>query len=217
MNPSDYHYILFDWDGTLCDTRMGILIVAHLALLEWGMPEEEIGDLGRLTGPTFPYAFSEVYGVSPQEAREISEIYHDMYDSLGPESRPLFAGVPEMLAKLKNDGRVLAIASTKREYRLQNMVKEAGLYDFFDVVVGAVHPERVNKEQVISLTALLLGTNANECLMVGDRFYDVVGAREAGAACAGANFGTAKPGELAKAGAIAVANNVSELERILGV
>lgn len=215
VDPASRAVVLFDWDGTLCDTRAGIVATARVALTRWGMSEDALGDVGRLTGPTFPYAFSEVYGVTPAEAREISDIYHELYDALGPEARPLFPGVPQLLAELKRAGKVLALASSKREHKLTAMVEEAGIGSYFDAVVGAVHPDRVNKTQVISLALEQLEADARDALMVGDRFYDVEGAAAAGLPCVGANFGTARPGELAEAGACAVVDDVAGLGRAL--
>jgi len=215
VDPRTRSTLLFDWDGTLCDTRAGIVATARTALLRWGMPEAELGDLSRLTGPTFPYAFSEVYGVSEEEAREISAIYHGIYDELGPEARPLFPGVRELLERLAAAGKTLVVASSKRQHKLDAMVDEAGLRELFVLVVGAIHPTRVNKQQVIGHVLDELGARAGDCVMIGDRFYDVEGAASVGVPCVGADFGTSQPGELAAAGACAVARDAFDLARIL--
>jgi phosphoglycolate phosphatase len=215
VDPRTRGTLLFDWDGTLCDTRAGIMATARTALLRWGMAESDLGDLSRLTGPTFPYAFSEVYGVSEQEAREISDIYHGIYDELGPEARPLFPGTRELLVSLSEAGKTLVVASSKRQHKLDAMVDEAGLRELFVLVVGAIHPERVNKQQVIGHVLQELSVRADDCVMIGDRFYDVEGAASVGVPCVGADFGTSQPGELAAAGACAVASDAAELARIL--
>ena len=55
-----------------------------------------------------------------------------------------------------------------------------------------------------------------EILMVGDRKFDVLGARECGIDCVGVEFfGYAQPGELAQAGAVAVVRTAEELEEFI--
>ena len=214
-DPSARPWVFFDWDGTLVDTRAGIIRSATQALLEWGWPEAELGDVGRLTGPAMPYSFCDVYGVTREQARELAAIHHRIYDAYGPETRRPFAGVPELLDDLRAAGRRLAITSSKREHVLTRVAAEQGVDGFFEAIIGAVHPERVDKDQVLAYALDTLGVSPDEVVMVGDRHYDVAGAAACGIPCVGADFGTARPGELAASGACAVAADVADLRRIL--
>ena len=64
--------VVFDWDGTLCDSMQGIIATARSVLLEWGIAEKDLGDLTRLVGPPFPQAYSWVYGLSAEDAAEVT-------------------------------------------------------------------------------------------------------------------------------------------------
>ena len=110
---SERKYVLFDFDGTLADTMPSITSTAREVLREWGMTDDEIGDTKRLVGPPFPAAFSMVYGVSEDDAAEITRRYRAIYNVQGPETFPLFDGMGELLDVLRANGRHLAVATSK--------------------------------------------------------------------------------------------------------
>ena len=208
--------VLFDFDGTLADTKSGIVATAERVLRDWGLTDEEIGDAGRLVGPPFPAAFTEVYGMTAADAEEVTRRYRAVYETLGPETHPLFDGIPELLRALKASGRRIATASAKRQVMVREMLEDAGVADLFDAVVGQTDPTRSDKATLVGQALDALGCAADDAVMVGDRFYDVEGARANGVPCVGVRYGaTSAPGELADAGAAVVVDTVDELSRAL--
>ena len=212
----DRSCVLFDFDGTLADTKAGIVATAEKVLREWGMSDEEIGDAGRLVGPPFPGAFTEVYGMSPEDAAEVTRRYRAVYVTLGPDSHPLFDGIPELLRDLKAAGRRVATASAKRQTMVSAILEEMCVADLFDVVIGQTDPTRSEKATLVAQALEGLGCSADEAVMVGDRFYDVEGALANDVPCVGVRYGnTSAPGELEHAGAAAVVGSVAALRRVL--
>lgn len=207
--------VLFDYDGTLADTRAGIMTCVKSVLTEWGMDEGEMGDLGRFAGPPMPYSFTDLLGFSEKDAVELTRRYRARYDQLGPEWRPLYPGMREMLGRLATAGLRLGVASSKRQEVLDRLVVEAGLDEVFEAVSGAIEPVRCHKREVILYALGLLGATAGDAVMVGDRRYDVEGAAKLGIPCVAADFGTAEPGELERAGAYAVCGDTDSLEHAL--
>lgn len=207
--------VLFDFDGTLADTRSGIVAVAREVLSDWGLTPEEIGDAGRIVGPPFPGAFSEVYGMSAADAAEVCRRYRKAYAELGPETHPLFPGIAHMLSVLVGSGRRLAVTTSKREPTALAMLADDGVLDLFEVVVGQTDPARADKASLVADTLSALGTTSGDAVMVGDRFYDVDGARANGVPCVGALFGTATRAELADAGAVAIVESADDLLTVL--
>ena len=208
--------ILFDFDGTLADTKPTIVKIARRVLREWGMTDEQVGDAGRLVGPPFPGAFTEVYGMSPEDALEVTRRYRAIYADLGPETHPLFDGMAELLFDLKAAGRRLAITSSKMQGTVTDCLKDTGIYDAFEVIVGQVDPTRADKTHLVEDSLSALGCGADDAVMVGDRFYDVAGARANDVACVGVYLGgTARSGELEEAGATVCVHSVARLRRIL--
>lgn len=208
--------VLFDFDGTLADTKPAIVDTARRVLREWGMTDDEIADPGRLVGPPFPAAFSIVYGMSDEDAAEVTRRYRAIYAKLGLETHMLFNGMAELLYSLKAAGKRLAITTSKREEMAHTMLADNGVEQLFDVIVGQTDPTRADKTTLLGDTLAALGCSADEAVMVGDRFYDVEGAVANGVPCVGVYLGgTAPEGELEAAGAAACAHSVEGLGKVL--
>lgn len=208
--------VLFDFDGTLADTKPAIVDTARRVLREWGMTDDEIADPGRLVGPPFPAAFSIVYGMSDEDAAEVTRRYRAIYTKLGLETHMLFDGMAELLHSLKAAGKRLAITTSKREEMAHTMLTDNGVEQLFDVIVGQTDPTRADKATLLGDTLAALGCSADEAVMVGDRFYDVEGAVANGVPCVGVYLGgTAPEGELEAAGAAACAHSVEGLGKVL--
>ena len=212
---SERPFVFFDFDGTLADTKPGIIATARATLLEWGMTEEEMGDLDRLIGPPFPRAYCDIYGMSMADAEELTRRYRERYAKLGRESHPLFGGMAELLRDLVGAGRTLAVTSSKRQEFAEPMLADEGVLDLFSAVVAQRDPAHADKPYLVRATLEALGAAPEDAVMVGDRFYDVEGAKANGVPCVGVLFGTATRAELEGAGAAAVVESVAELRRVL--
>ena len=125
-------------------------------------------------------------------------------------------GIRELLCDLHEAGRRLAITSSKNERLVRKTLAETGIDALFDAVVAAHDPKHVGKEHLVSSSLEALGCQAADAVMVGDRFYDIEGARANGVASLGVYLGnTAKPGELEHAGATACVSSVADMRRAL--
>ena len=208
--------VVFDWDGTLCNSMDGIIATARSVLLEWGMAEEDLGDLRRLVGPPFPQAYSQVYGLSEADAAEVTRRYRVRYEEGAGAGWPAFEGVAGLLAALRADGKLLAIASSKRHDLVMRQVRDNSLEQAFDGVFGKLADTGDSKEAAILRAVAALGCSADDAVMVGDRNLDVFAAREAGLPCVGVLWGgTAPRAELDDAGAAAVVETIPQLKALL--
>ena len=216
LDVTSRELVIFDFDGTLADTIAGIISTARTVLLAHGLSEGELGDVRRIIGPPFPQAFSSVYGFSEEEAAQVTEEYRAIYRDLGLEGWPLYPGVRELLVELRSAGRLLAVASSKRQALVRRAVADNGVEGLFDAVLGKESDEQGDKAATIARAIELSGVPASRAVMVGDRHHDVESAAAVGVPCVGVTYaGTAAPGELEGAGACAVAGSVGELRRVL--
>lgn len=209
-------YVLFDFDGTLADTKPGIVRTATTVLLDWGIPEDVVSaHVEELIGPPFPDAFTQVFGLSALDAVEVTERYRAIYYTLDRSAWPFFPGVQTALLRLSQAGRVLAIASSKKGDLVHRCVADNDATGLFAAIVGQ-HGNVRTKSQAIDRALHNLKVDADHTVMVGDRFHDVEGAASFGIPCIGVlwgNTGTRK--ELADAGATAVVDTVDELISVL--
>ena len=147
------------------------------------------------------------------------ELFRERYEPIGKFENMAAPGMAELLARLKDRGYVLALASSKPESLCVPICERFGFAPSFAVLTGSPPEGDWEKADVIRETMRRLGLTEGrkpEILMVGDRKFDVLGAKACGIDCAGVEFfGYAAPGELAEAGAAAVVRTTEELERFI--
>lgn len=216
MNFADKSFVLFDFDGTLSDTKPCIVATAEKAMRSMGYSDEFIGDAGRLIGPPFPYAFKLVYGLSDEDAEEVTRRYRETYGALGPERNPLFEGIYELLEDLKASGRKLAIVSSKLEHFVRLALEQTNTEPLFDAVVTQTGKNDASKAGLVAEALEFFGADPSQAVMIGDRSYDIEGARANGVDSLGVYLGdTAPAGELEAAGATLIAHSVPEMRTAL--
>ncbi len=212
-----YRTIFFDLDGTLTDSKEGIVNCTRYALEKMGAPVPDEATLLRFIGPPLQESFPEYCGFDKEQTREAIRWFRERYGPTGQfENRPA-PGMAQLLERLKDRGRVLALASSKVEPMCQSICDRFGFTPSLDAIVGSPPDGDWSKADVIRAAMDRLGlTVPEEILMVGDRKFDVLGAGACGIDCVGVTFfGYAAPGELEEAGAVAVVHTVEDLERFI--
>lgn len=119
-----------------------------------------------------------------------------------------------MLQELKRKGYILAVASSKPEYYVTQILDYFKLSSYFDVVVGSeMNGARTSKSEVIeeALKRINMSDKRNEVLMVGDKEHDVLGARAAGLDCVAVAYGYGTQEELTEANPLKIVDSVDEL------
>lgn len=214
-----YRYLLFDLDGTLTDSSEGICKSIQYSLGKIGIQVDDLKKLEVFIGPPLRYSFKEYYGLEGELAEQAIAFYRERYTEVGKyENRP-YPGIREMLIHLKAAGAVLAVASSKPELYVEDILRHFDLYELFDYVVGSdLEGKRETKTAVIREAMERMQVTREEqkgVLMVGDRHFDIDGAKELSLDSLGVYYGFAKSGELEAAGADYVVHTVDELEKLL--
>ena len=158
-------------------------------------------------------------GYTRAQAAQALAIYRQRYVPVGQFENAPLEGAAGLLEHLHRRGYKLALASSKPEEMCVPICEKFGFAPSMETITGSPPVGDWEKEDVIRETMRRLGlTEADKpaILMVGDRKFDVLGAKECGIDCAGVEFfGYAAPGELAQAGAVAVVSNAEELEQFI--
>jgi phosphoglycolate phosphatase len=209
-------YVLFDLDGTLTDSGLGITKAAQYALADQGIYEPDISKLGFFVGPPLNVTFTDRYGMDEKHMRAAVAKFREYYIPVGLYENEVYEGVPEMLRALKDAGLRLAIASSKPELQIYKVLKHFDIRKYFDVIVGS-EPDgrRSKKSEVVEEALRQLMANADETAMVGDRSYDMSGARDYDLMGIGVTYGYGSYLELKNAGADEVVDSVQELRDTL--
>lgn len=210
-------HLLFDLDGTLTNPKEGITKCVQYALHAFGIEEPDLEKLVPFIGPPLRQSFMEFYGFSEEDAIKAVDSYRERFSTIGLFENFPYPGIAAMLQKLQAQGKILAVASSKPTVFVHQILEKFELAQYFTVIEGSnMDGSRVDKKEVIAEVLQQLGNPpADQLLMIGDRKFDVIGAREIGFACVGVRFGFAAPGELEDSGAIYVAETVQELQEYL--
>ena len=210
-------YLLFDLDGTLTNPQEGITKCVQHALRAFGIEEPDLEKLIPFIGPPLIQSFMEFYNMSEEDARKAVAVYRERFSTVGLFENFPYPGIADMLAELKAQGKILAVASSKPTIYVRRILEKFELAPYFDVIEGSnLDGTRVDKKEVIAeVLSQLDNPSADDLLMIGDRKFDVIGAREMGFGCVGVRFGFAAPDELEQSGAVYIADTVHDLHRYL--
>ncbi len=175
---SKYDIALFDLDGTLSQSALGIKICMKKTLDRMGKPYPDLSDYSKYIGPPLALTFQRLCGLSAEESLEAVRIYVEIYDEIGVEYNELFPGVVQMLKKLRENSVRLAICSSKHESVAREVVDSLGILQYFDAVCGStLDGSRKEKEDLIPYALESLSAKENErAVMIGDTGYDAKGA-----------------------------------------
>lgn len=212
-----YQTIVFDLDGTITDPGIGIANSVMYALEQYDIHVTDRSDLYSFIGPPLMESFEHYYGFDHLQAEEAVGFYREYFSEKGIyENRP-YKGIDQLLIRLKAAGKTLLVATSKPEKFADEILRHFELYDFFDVVAGSkLDGTRVAKSEVISYALQKAQIDVGESIiMVGDREYDVAGAKEIGIASLGVLYGYGSREELILAGAGYLAENVEEVGDII--
>lgn len=198
-----FKYCLLDLDGTLTDPGLGITNSVMYALGKYGIAVSDRRELYPFIGPPLTESFRKYYGFSEAQAREAVTYYREYFRSGGIFENSVYAGIPDMLGKLRERGAVVALATSKPYEFAVQILEHFDLYRYFDHIGAATMDGRISKKaDVISQLLTRLGEpDRASVLMVGDRDQDVAGARANGLPSAGVLWGYGSIDELRTAGA----------------
>lgn len=208
--------VLFDWDGTVADTRPGIFNSVRYAIGQYGIADRPDDELRYFIGPPLYDGFEHVFGVSPELANELTDTYRVYYRDKGIFECNVYDGVGDLMRELHDAGVKTAVVSSKPKEFLDRLVEHFGLAEHLDAVVGpAMDNHNSNKTVLVNQALKELMLLPSTVAMIGDRHFDMEGAKAAGVNAVGVLYGYGTEEELCAAGADAVCEQVADLRGFL--
>ncbi|MDN5639733.1 MAG: HAD hydrolase-like protein [Actinomycetia bacterium] len=215
--------VLFDLDGTLLDPAGAITETIAEAIQAQGYPRPDEATLRRFVGPPASVGLERHTDLDERQRRAALAAYREAYPARAARDSRLYPGVAQLLRDLRAAGAAVALATQKPQPSAERIAAHFGLDALADVISGArdeLRPETAHlpadKAGVIARALDLLArrglaADPRRTVMVGDREYDVEGARVHGLDCVGVAWGFAAPGELTAHGAAAVVEDADAL------
>ncbi len=194
--------ILFDLDGTLTDPASGITESIQYALEMIGKPVPAADDLLWCIGPPLLGSFIKMLGADSDKAETALSLYRERYNAEGKFKNKVYAGIPETLQELIEQSFNLFVATSKPQVFANEILIHFNLLHFFRGVYGSEFDGTlVDKGELIAYILKKETISAKNTIMVGDRSYDILGAKKHGISGAGVTYGYGTKEELIGSGA----------------
>lgn len=209
---------IFDFDGTLTDSRRDIAGTQLMVLRRIGFETLEERDLYPYIGRTLQETFRALLPPALHDRiEEAAEMYLAEYPSRSLSTTTLFPGVRETLETLRRHGRRLAIASTKKGKGILRATEHFGITPLFDRLQGSDEIPYKPDPAIIHKIVGEMGWTYDETVMIGDTDYDMLAGRNAGIATCGVTYGSCSRPMLVAAGARYVVDSFPEILEIVGI
>ncbi len=209
-----YEYIFFDLDGTIINSAPGIVASVRHALKKSGVEINDLATLHQFIGPPLADSFQKYCGFTPKQAAKAIEYYREYYTDRGMLECTLYPGIDALLREIYPVGGKILLATSKPEVYARRILEHFQLDRYFFFVAGSSLDEsRANKDAVLMYAMEQCGIHSSAAVMVGDREYDVFGAKKAGMPCIGVLYGYGSEAELLSAGAYALARTPAEVAK----
>lgn len=213
MGHFPYDAVVFDLDGTLFDAEEGIVSSVVKAMKEMGLEIPQGAQLRQVVGPPLRYSFHDLLNVPSERLDEAADRYAHIFRSEGMYRYSVYPGIRTMLRVLKENGIYVALASSKPHDLCERILRHYGLRHYFDRVIGETDSHaKLGKPEMIRRA---LPERYWRAAMVGDRLYDMEGAKAAGVDGVGAVYGCGSVEELQNAGATLLVSDADELRELL--
>ena len=218
----DKKYLLFDLDGTITDSKIGILKSYQYAAKHFGIDikDEDLDLYIHLIGPPLRDSI-RLAGITDEKDIDLAVTkYREYLLPKGIYENQLYPGIEDLLINLKNRGKTLILATSKHEAVTRKIMDHFQLTQYFDFIAGAIEG-RTDKADVI-LYALdhfnILSDEAKvKAVMIGDRYHDIIGASKAGIESVGVLYGYGSEEELTSGEykASYIVKNIDELSKLI--
>ena len=212
----DYKYILFDLDGTLTDPKEGITKSFQYALRHFGI-EEDLANLEKFIGPPLHDSFRDDYNFSEEEVEEAVTKFRKYFAQNGIFENKIFSGVKEVLEYLHSNNKRILLATSKPTIFAEKILKYFEIDKYFEYIGGSnLDGSRSEKNEVINhVLEVCKVSSMEDVIMIGDRKYDVIGAKKIGVDSIGVLYGYGDLEELQEVNQTYIIRNIEELKNIL--
>lgn len=210
--------ILFDLDGTLTDSKKGIVNSILYALDKLGIQENRVNELDAFIGPPLIDSFVARYHLSDMLADKAVSFYRDYFSAKGLFENELYFGVPDLLETLYARKYKLFVATSKPTVFATQILKHFNLDRYFEEIVGSnLDHTRTDKTEIISYILSLHGLQPNNSVMVGDRKHDLIGAKNNAVKSIAVTYGYGSLQELSSYNPDYMAADCAEIKSILRI
>ena len=188
--------VFLDLDGTLTDPKIGITKSLRYAMAKLDSPLPEKFDLDWTIGPSLWYSFKEL-GLGDSETDKAINYYRERYTETGLFENYVYEGISEALQMLKENNIIMHLMTSKPHIYARKITANFNLSKFLTYEFGSeLNGKNTNKANLISEAMDYLKLVPQDAIMVGDRKFDIIGAKENSIRTVGVLWGYGSKDEL---------------------
>jgi phosphoglycolate phosphatase len=209
--------IIFDLDGTLSDPEEGIKNSLEYAIKNMKLKVNTEEVFPGFIGPPLHEGFSKALHLNREDTEIAVRFFREYYGLKGLFENTIYPGIRELLKDLHKKKIQIHLATSKLEHYAIKVLEYHQILRFFSTVAGATYKGKgaAKKKLIRRILELHKDSSSENFLMVGDKKYDVLGAKAEGIKCLGVLYGYGTSEELVSAGADYLVNTVGELRDFL--
>ncbi len=208
--------IMFDVDGTIFDTGEGVSASILYALEKMGEKPLPAETLRKFIGPPLIDGFMQFAGFSEEKANTAIAYYREFYTPKGVYMAKLYDGIESLFSDLYNAGKNLFVISSKPTVFVQKLFAKYNIDKYFkDIAEVRFDNCEISKADLIESVIKKYGLDISDTVMIGDRKFDIDGAKEIGVRSIGVTYGFGSRDELLRHGADFIADSAEEIKKYI--
>lgn len=185
-----FNTIIFDVDGTLLDTRTGIINSVNYVIEKFNLKKLNDEEMQQFIGMSpIQASFQHFCGTDEFLSQKCAEEYRDKYKRGDVFNAEVYGGVFALLDYLKRNGYKLGIATYKRQDNINEIVKFFNFDKYFDSICGADNDNKLTKTEIIKKCMSNLNSLKQKNVMIGDSIHDATAAEKLGIKFIGVTYG----------------------------
>lgn len=200
--------IVFDIDGTLVDTKKGIISALNYILHEYGSNSIPVEQQDKYIGPPIQVSLMKYNGFSDEKAVEATALYREVYVQRFISQSEPYPYLKETLSELKDLGYELGIATMKTQKQVERLLELFGLADFFRIIKTAREDGSLSKQQMLMDIRDNYKFKSVNMIMVGDTQGDYEAAKNTNCSFVSADYGY---------GVINASSNIKRISELRGI
>jgi phosphoglycolate phosphatase len=209
--------IFFDLDGTLTDSKEGIVKCLHYSMNKLGRPLPDTLEVNDFLGPSLRVTFKKLLGSDDKVLIEKAvSIYRERFSTVGLFENKVYPGIPEMLSVLHQNSRRLYVVTSKMKLYADRIIDHFQISPLFIGVFGSEWEGRFDdKADLIKFLMSDLKLAAGETIMIGDRREDIAAGKANGIKTMGVTYGYGSQREIMDAAPDYICNKPQEIQKTI--
>ena len=219
MSDTPLRLVLFDFDGTLCDSAATIIRLMKQACSACDLPVPEDNYIRGNIGHGVSHAALAYADGDLEKAGLLADTYRaiarEEYLGGQPPLDPLFPGAAEVLSTLQSQGYLTGIVTNKSRTGLDSLITRHGLNSRVDVTISADDCAVKPAPDMALLAMRQMGVDLANTVLVGDTEIDAGCAANAGLSFIGVSWGYHDADRLVRMGAVHILASYAELPAVI--